>query len=559
MFAAGPQQIEKLEAILFDFDGTLTEPGCLDFPAIKRKVGCPPEEPVLEFIAGLRSSHKKRSALETLERFESRAAKRSRPNAGAGELIRDLRAAGFPIGIISRNRLSSILEALTHFQGINPADFKVIISRDDYAAAKPDPAGVLQAARKMQVEAEKMLVVGDFVFDMEAGQQAGAPTAFLTNGAVPPSFKKPPDFIIDRVGELKGILRYYQPLPAGKLPGDLLSQFLEEYPVEDPSLLVGPRFGEDTAVVKTAGQEAILVLKSDPITFTTRQLGRYAVLVNANDVATSGALPRWLLTTLLFPSGSSAAQIHSLMRELQQVSREFGLTLCGGHTEITSTVTQPIVIGHVVGTVTRERLIDKRNLRTGDRIILSKPIAVEGTSLLARDFSHRLKVLGMGETQIRSCQRFLLEPGISVLKEAALAARHRGVSAMHDVTEGGLSAALEELSAAGGHRIRVFLNQIPVFPETRRLCRLLGLDPLGLIGSGSLLIACRPGSSARLMKKLKDAGIPSSCIGEALGEGTGVQAFNRRGREVEWPRFATDELARALTTLNDQEKGQQEE
>lgn len=536
-----------IRAILFDFDGTLTRPESLDFPAFKEAIGCPPHQPVLEFIAKLPSRREQKDALRVLDDFEFDAAAFSKPNSGAEELISYLRSRKLPMGIISRNSLRSIRRSFQSFTSLSVSDFEVIISRDDDIPPKPDPAGVRLAAEKLGVATKQTLVVGDFVFDIDSGQKAGAPTVFLTNGCPFAPFAHPPNYIIKNLGELKSIVQSLQPLAAGKLPNDLLHQLLNEYPLDDPSVRVPPGVGEDTAVVQLEGQDEMIVLKSDPITFTTDQLGYYAVVVNANDVATSGAVPRWLLTTLLFPTETNAAQIHYLVQELQQACRQLGVSLCGGHTEITSAVNKPIVVGQLVGTVPKDRLIDKHQMEEGNQILLTKGIAVEGTSILARELPKELEALGLSESKIEQCQQFLFDPGISILREAEIAASSREVTAMHDVTEGGLATAIEELSAAGRHRIRVYWSQIPVLSETREICKLLGLDPLGLIGSGSLLIACRREACERLITAIHEAGIPVSRIGEVLGVGFGVEALGQKGQCVEWPRFRADELTRVAT------------
>jgi hydrogenase maturation factor len=348
--------------------------------------------------------------------------------------------------------------------------------------------------------------------------------------------------------DLWDILELLIPLSEGKLPNHLLGRFLEESPLDDPSLLVSPAVGEDIAAVAIGAGDDVVVLKSDPITFTVDRLGYSTVVINANDLATSGAAPRWLLTTLLFPVGASAARIRCVMRELQQASREFGLTLCGGHTEVTRAVRQPVAVGHLAGTTSRDRLIDKRRMRRGDRILLTKGVALEGTAILARDFSGELEAVGMPRREVESCQRLFVDPGISVLAEARLAVESGGVTAMHDVTEGGLATALEELSTAGRRRIRVFVERIPIFPETRALCDLLGIDPLGLLGSGGLLIACRPDASTGLLDALRRANVAVSEIGEALGEGVGIEAL-RDSAPVDWPRFEVDEIVAAIRRL----------
>ena len=335
-----------------------------------------------------------------------------------------------------------------------------------------------------------------------------------------------------------------RPLPAGKLPNELLDRFLGALDWRDPSVLVGPRVGEDVAAVSLAGED-LLVLKSDPITFATDAIGYYAMVINANDLATSGARPRWMLATLLFPPGTSPGRVHQVMLELQQAASQFGVSLCGGHTEITDAVTRPVVVGQLAGTVSRSRFVDKRKMRAGDQVLLTKGVAVEGTALIAREFASRLLELGLCREEVEQCRGFLTDPGISIVREAGIAADCKEVRALHDVTEGGLATALRELGAAGGHRLRVYPGRIPVFGPTARICELLDLDPLGLIGSGSLLIACGPEGCPGLSRNLHEAGIPVACIGEVLEEGSGVEALEREcGRPVPWPAFEADEIAR---------------
>jgi len=538
----------RVEAVLFDFDGTLTRPDSLDFLSFRKSIGCPADQFILEFIQEALFPPEKRRALDQLDQFEFEAASRSEPNSGAEDLILYLRTQNIPLGIISRNSRRSIQRALQNFKRIRESHFEVYISRDDEVEPKPSPAGVLLAAEKMEVRVDHMLVVGDFILDIDAGSQAGAPTVLLTNGGDGAAPSRPaPDHVINQLSELKDLVRYLLPLPAGKLPNDFLDRFLQEYSLDDPTLLVAPGMGEDTAAVMPPANEEVIVLKSDPITFAEDRLGYYTLAINANDIATSGATPRWLLTTLLFPVGSTAAQIHALIRELQQVSREFGISLCGGHTEITEAVNKPIVVGQMVGTVEKERLIDKRRMEKGDQILFTKGVAVEGTSVLARECAEELLGLGMTQSEIQRCQEFLFDPGISILAEAQIVAR--SASAMHDVTEGGLATALQELSVGGGNRLRIDVERIPVFKETERICRLLGIHPFGLIGSGSLLLTCSPGSSQSLLESMREAGISAVCIGEVLEEGAGVEAVDGSGSLVEWPDFEADELGRAFEKI----------
>jgi hydrogenase maturation factor len=237
------------------------------------------------------------------------------------------------------------------------------------------------------------------------------------------------------------------------------------------------------------------------------------------------------------------------MKDLRRASQEQGLVLCGGHTEITDAVTRPVVVCQAVGTASRNGLIEKRNIRPGNRILLTKAIAVEGTCILAREIPERLQSLGIQPAEIEKCRRFLYEPGISIVPEARIAVESGKVTAMHDVTEGGLATALEELSAASGHRLKVFKDQIPLLEETRRICSKLGVHPLGLIASGSLLIACESEHSGDLVDRIRQAGIDATDIGVVQEEGLGVDAVSERGVPIEWPHFFTDEIARIFDSI----------
>ncbi len=540
--------IRTIRAILFDFDGTLTAPGSLDFQRLREELASPVGAPILEYIQGLPPDQRRR-CLRVLHRFEMAGAARSRPNDGAEDLIRELQARGLPLAVVSRNSRAAVIRALENFPSIGPSDFDVIISRDDAILPKPHPDGIRLAARKMGVSAGETLVVGDFHFDIDAGLRAGSPTVFLTNGRMEPPETLTPNFVVENLFEVRRLVRERSPLTAGKLPNDLLDRILSERESGDPSLLIGPGVGEDTAAVALGQEDEVLILKSDPITFATDEMGYYALVVNANDVATSGGTPRWLLTTLLFPLGTTAEQVARLMASLQCWCDRLGVTLCGGHTEITDAVNKPVVVGQMVGTATQSRLVDKRRIRRGDQVLLTKALAVEGTAILAREFPQALGRLGVPEDEISCCGQFLFSPGISVLDEAGTALQSGGVSALHDVTEGGVATALEELTHAGRHRIRIRIHQVPVFPETARICRLLGIDPLGLIGSGSLLIVCRADSRERLQEALGDRGIRATPVGEVLGPGSGVEAVDGNGEPQPWPHFETDELPRAIEKL----------
>jgi HAD superfamily hydrolase (TIGR01509 family) len=203
----------RCRAVLFDFDGTLTRPDALDFTGIRAEIGCPAGAPILEFIAALPAEEEQENARRTLERFELAAARASVPNEGAEALVRLLRDEGIAVGILTRNSMSSVQEALKSFHAISAGDFAVIVTRESGARVKPHPDGVLHAAQAFGVKPREMLVVGDFVFDIAAGHAAGCPTVLLTNGQSGPHARGPghavkakPDHTIEKLAELREIL-----------------------------------------------------------------------------------------------------------------------------------------------------------------------------------------------------------------------------------------------------------------------------------------------------------------------------------------------------------------
>jgi hydrogenase expression/formation protein HypE len=577
----------RLRAVLFDFDGTLTVPGALDFAAIKREVGCPQEALVLEWIEALPAGPRRDSAVAALARFELAGAAASTPNEGAEALINHLRAHGLKVGVLTRNGLAAVEHALAGFSHLSSGEFDVVLTRDDGVPPKPAPDGVLHAAGLMGVLPTETLVVGDYVLDVLAGRAAGAVTAYLTNagrdgdapseaapgtadaaavrgasgveGGTPGASECPEggacDFVVHRLDELHEIVRLGLPLPAGKLPNDLLEQYLDGLAAADEAVLVAAGVGEDVAALDLAGVDTI-VAHGDPITLASDEVGRFAVLVNANDIAASGAEPRWLLTTVLLPEGTTPSQALALLGELADAAAAQGITLIGGHTEVTDAVTRPVVAATTIGVARRSDLREKRAVRAGDRILLTKGLAVEGAALLARELGECLGARGMSDADLAACRDLLSQ--VSVVPEARIAAGFAGVRAMHDVTEGGLATALRELAVAAGRALVVHADRVPILPPAARLCALLGADPLGLIGSGSLLICCDPDQAEALLARLDGAGIAAADIGEfggpsdEPGDATGglstaaaVTAL-RDGQPVPWPEFAVDEAARIL-------------
>jgi hydrogenase expression/formation protein HypE len=334
-------------------------------------------------------------------------------------------------------------------------------------------------------------------------------------------------------------------LKPGKLPPELLQRLLRSYSSADPRVIVGPAVGEDAAIIDMG--DHYLIAKSDPITFATDAIGYYAVVVNANDIATRGGRPKWFLATLLLPEQTtSVALVESIFVQIAEACQSFGIAVVGGHTEVTYGLDRPILSGHMLGEVDAAGLITTSGAQIGDVLLLTKGICVEGAAIIAREREQELRSADVPEVIIERAKNFLFEPGISVVRDAHIAISAGRIHAMHDPTEGGLAMAVHELANAAQVGIVIEGNQIPILEEAARLCRVYGLNPLGTIASGALLIATPGEEAPRIQQALQVNNIACAAIGRIVPPSEGV-LYNDGSKLQPLPQFIRDEISKLFT------------
>lgn len=318
-------------------------------------------------------------------------------------------------------------------------------------------------------------------------------------------------------------------LPPGKVPWEIVSKLVSgELPAE---VKLGPSAGEDAALVEIGGE--LWAVASDPISFTAAEAGRLAVIVNANDIAVRGAHPSFFLAVgLISPDEATEARVSELLTQIRDACREVGCTLIGGHTEVTPGLPHSMVVGTMLGRV-EDRPLTTGGLRDGDLVGMTRHAGLEGTGILLAEHGERLRTLH-GPEAFAGAKKILRGDWLLVAPEALRAAACQGVTALHDVTEGGVGEALHELAVASGLDIDARRDAIPVLPDTFTICRDLGIDPLGLIGSGSLLVGCDGAGRTDIQTAFAELGVPFSWIGRA------VAAEGSPGSNL--PRFTRDEL-----------------
>ena len=301
----------------------------------------------------------------------------------------------------------------------------------------------------------------------------------------------------------------------GKIPESILKRAVfRQIHTKRDEVLVGAGVGEDCAVMQLAPDE-VFVLSTDPITGTEKDMGTLALQITANDLASAGAEPVGVLLTVLLPPSADEPLIRRLMQEVECACEKLHIQVMGGHTEVTAVVNQPVISVTGVGKAKKDRLITTGGAHVGDDVIVTKWIGIEGTSIMAKAFDQYL----------------------SVVPEAMVAVAH-GVTAMHDVTEGGIYGALWELAEASGVGLEIDLKAIPIRQETVEVCEQFHLNPYQLISSGSMLMAAPDGLG--LVQALKKAGIPASIVGRCV-EGKAKKIVN--GEDTAYlERPKTDEL-----------------
>ncbi|MGC8607023.1 MAG: AIR synthase family protein [Vulcanisaeta sp.] len=301
-----------------------------------------------------------------------------------------------------------------------------------------------------------------------------------------------------------------------KLSNDALRRIIfASLGVKDEDVIVGPRIGEDAAIVRIG--DKYMAVHTDPITGAIEGIGWLAINIVANDIAVRGIRPRWFLLTLLLPHGVNEDGIRTIMTDANRALTELGGSLIGGHTEYTPGIDRVIASTTAMGI--GNNYVTTSGAKPGDLVLVTKYVAMEGTAVLANDFEEDLIRRGVPKEVINKAREFLKE--VSVVKEALEIADI--VNSMHDPTEGGLIQGLLEIAETSNVRLRIHIDKIPALPETLRIFNVLGIDPLKSLSSG-MLVATIPKEHVNIAtNRLEKLGINYSVIGEVVNGKPGVE------------------------------------
>lgn len=300
---------------------------------------------------------------------------------------------------------------------------------------------------------------------------------------------------------------------------------------------MGASIGEDCAAVALQEDE-MFVLSTDPITGTAKDIGHLAIQITLNDLASAGAEPVGVMLTFLLPEKLSEAKLRTMMEQAEAAAHAANVQIMGGHTEVTRAVNQPIISVVGVGKAKKGQLISTGGARPGMDVIVTKWIGLEGTSIIAKEKEQEL-LTRYPQALVAEAKAF--DRYLSVLPEARAAVKF-GVSAMHDVTEGGIFGALWELAESAGVGLEIDLKKLPLRQETVEVCEFFDINPYELISSGSMLMAAADGNG--LVRALEAAGIPAVCVGKVTDGNDRVILSGEERRFLEPPK--ADELYRVV-------------
>lgn len=328
----------------------------------------------------------------------------------------------------------------------------------------------------------------------------------------------------------------------GKVPNEVLERIVfSNIANKRKEVLVSAAIGEDNGIIDFG--EEVCVVSTDPITGATKDIGSLAIHISCNDVSTSGAEPIAVLLTILCPPNTSEADLEQIMKDASLAAVHLNVEIMGGHTEVTDAVNRVVISTTVIGKTKKDKLPDHDKIQVGDKIVITKHIGIEGTSIIAKELESKLTEM-LGPEKVAEAQGF--DKDLSVVKEGIIAGKYKA-KYMHDITEGGVYGAIWEASMATKKGILVHEDKIPIRPVTKEICDFLELDPYRLIASGSMVIIIGEEDFIELQAELKANGIKSTAIGEITEEGI---YYIKDGEKLVLESPDSDELYKALDSLN---------
>lgn len=330
-------------------------------------------------------------------------------------------------------------------------------------------------------------------------------------------------------------------LSIGKLDSDVLKKIVfDKITYRRSEVITRPGIGEDCAVVDFGKYEC--VLSTDPITAAASEIGRLAIHISCNDVASNGVEPLGILLAVMLPPGTTEEDVSRIMSDAAHAAELAGVEIVGGHTEVTPAVAAPVIVSTALGRAIKGKSASAKDMKPGNRIYMTKTAGIEGSGIIAGDFSEEMAEFLTAEEIEEACGLLDL---VSVVPEGLIGGKI-GTSGMHDITEGGIFGAVWEMCTISGNGAVIYPERIPVLPVTEKICRHYGIDCMRLISSGCMLMCVSPENTDEMEKSMEEAGIRFTCIGEVTPGTEGIVAVSENGRREVIAPPSADELYKVV-------------
>lgn len=292
-------------------------------------------------------------------------------------------------------------------------------------------------------------------------------------------------------------------LKTGKLDSEVLKRIIfDNIKFKREEIITRPGIGEDCAEIDFG--EYICVMSTDPITASVKDIGRLSIHISCNDIASNGVQPVGIMLAVMLPVGTTENDVETIMKQAAAAAELMEVEIIGGHTEITPAVNKPVIVSTAIGRQPKTKV--RQEISIGDKIFITKFCGIEGTGIIACDCAEEVSKILTPEEITEAAAMLDM---VSVVKEGVIAG-DIGVSAMHDITEGGVLGAVWELCQVAGLGAAIDINAIPVKPVTEKICNHFGIDYLRLISSGCMLMIAPPEKQAELESRIDMI----TCIGE---------------------------------------------
>ncbi|HOK56768.1 MAG TPA: HAD-IA family hydrolase [bacterium] len=537
----------EVKGVIFDFDGTLVFLS-IDFKKIKEKIlkeaeklnlKIPSENlPILELLEKIKKLNGEKGEKfyslghRILKTEEIKASEKTYPKKGVMDLLVKLKEKGIKIGIITRNCREVVEKVVDRFS----IPYDIILTRDDVKKYKPDPLHIKECLKKMGLQKNEVILVGDHFLDVRCGKKLNILSIGIAGEYVKEEvfLKEGADFVFYDIEDIEYILNL-KGFPSGKLPNKFLKYLIERYTAKDKGILILPGVGIDCAIFRM--KDKYVYAKADPITLTSKDIGFYLVNINVNDISVMGGVPEWFLCVLFFPENTVFSDIEYVFSQISNECKKFNIKWIGGHTEIISGIEKVIAVGFMIGS--KIKRVKFLKIKQGDKIFLVKEIGIEGASIIAREKFDELKKY-FSEKYLKKVKNSIKNPGISVFKETKLMWENFKIKWMHDPTEGGISTALYEISESKKIGIVVNLKKLKFYSPVIKFCKVLGFNPLGIISSGCILGIIDRKEEKKLIDFCKKNRIKLQIIGEVIKE-KGVY-YIKNSKKYRFLKFNRDEI-----------------